>query len=572
MVAERMHMGAITANGVGEGGWLSRRPELSEERLVLLISLLAVALLNASFWSAAAAHRSPASPEGMGFLIAIGVCLVALHAFLFGVVGIRGVLRPALALSWTIGVLVAYYTERFTVYVDPGMLRNVLHTQPKEAIELVTPAMLSILFAASAPVWLLLAWIRPRPTTPGRWLLRRSLWLAACLLVAVAAALCAYRDLSPWLRNHREVRYLVTPANAFVSAFTVLRSALSETRQPRQPIGTDAVVRREQPARPRLLVLVIGETVRAQNWGLNGYSRDTTPLLRQRRVINFADVSACGSDTEVSLPCMFAPIGRRDYDQARIRSQQSLLHVLERAGVGTLWLDNQSGCKGVCEGLAFEGLRGDEDPGLCDGRVCLDGVLFERARQAIAKNDGQAGDRVLLLHQLGNHGPAYSRRYPEAFRQFTPACEDPDLKGCDQRSITNSYDNAILYTDHLLAGLIDTLSKRDDLDSALLYLSDHGESLGEGGIYLHGLPYMIAPPQQLKVPMTLWLSDRLARSAQIDSACLAARSNAPLAHDHLFHTVLGLFAVDTTLYEDTWDVLATCRRQSNDLASFSASD
>ncbi len=560
-------MGAMTANGDGVGAWLSRRPELSEERLILLISLLAVALLNASFWNAAAAYRPPASPEGMGFLAAIGVCLVALHAFLFGLVGLRGALRPALALSWTLGVLVAYYTDRFTIYLDPGMLRNVLHTQPKEAFEHVTPAMISTVLGGSAPVWMLLAWIRLRPTTPGRWLLRRSLWLTTCLIVAVAAALSAYRDLSPWLRNHREVRYLVTPANAFVSAFTVLRSTIRETRQPRQPIGTDAVVRREQPARPRILVLVIGETVRAQNWGLNGYSRDTTPQLRQRPVINFADVSACGSDTEVSLPCMFAPIGRRDYDEARIRSQQSLLHVLERAGVATLWLDNQTGCKGVCEGLAFESLRGDEDPVLCDGRVCLDGALFDKARQAIAKIDAQGGDRVLVLHQLGNHGPAYSRRYPEAFRQFTPACEDPDLIGCDQQSIINSYDNAILYTDHLLAGLMDTLGERDDLDSALLYLSDHGESLGEGGIYLHGLPYVIAPPQQLKVPMTLWLSDNLARSAQIDTSCLAARSSEPHTHDHLFHSLLGLFSVDTKLYEDAWDFFTTCRRESADLPS-----
>lgn len=541
------------------GIWRNRRPELSEEALILAFSVIVVGTLNSSFLATAIVQHSPDSFGGVAFLAATLILLIGLHGFIFGLLGLRWMLRPMLAISWTVGVMAAYYIQRYTVYLDPGMLRNILHTQPKEALELVTLSMITTVLAASVPVWVVLAWITVRPTSTWRWLLRRTLWLIACLTVTIGSGLLAYRDLSALLRNHREARYLVTPANVFASAFAVLKSSLREAHQPRIPIGLDAMASRESGTRPRVLVIVVGETVRAQNWGLNGYDRDTTPKLRKHAVINFSDVSACGSDTEVSLPCMFAPVGRRDYDEDRIRGQQSLLHVLERVGVATHWIDNQTGCKGVCDGLRFETLRGDSDAILCDGQACLDGALFAEAKRTISNIAAQSGDQVLILHQLGNHGPAYSRRYPASFRKFTPTCESPDFKGCNQQSITNSYDNAILYTDDLLSGLIDTLSKRDDLESTLIYVSDHGESLGEGGIYLHGLPYLIAPPVQLKVPMLVWLSDTMTRSARVDSTCLAAQQAAPHAHDHLFHSVLGLFSIKTVVYDPAWDMFAPCR-------------
>lgn len=236
---------------------------------------------------------------------------------------------------------------------------------------------------------------------------------------------------------------------------------------------------------------------------------------------------------------MFAPVGRRDYDEARIRGSQSLLHVLARAGVAVHWRDNQSGCKGVCEGLPQDEVSSLKLPGLCSDGHCLD--------------EG-------LLHMLGNHGPSYFRRYPPAFARFQPACLSEDLQKCSTQEIVNAYDNALLYTDHVLASLVAKLqASAGDVDSVLLYVSDHGESLGEHRLYLHGLPWSIAPDVQKRVPMTMWFSPGALQALGLNLPCLARRSQAPVTHDHLFHTVLGLLDVQTALRDKSLDLGQGCR-------------
>jgi len=307
-------------------------------------------------------------------------------------------------------------------------------------------------------------------------------------------------------------------------------------------------------------VLVVGETARAANWGLSGYARQTTPELAQLPVINFAAVDACGTNTETSLPCMFAPVGRRDYDESRIRGSESLLHVASRAGVAVHWRDNQSGCKGVCDGLSQDEVVSLNPAGLCADGHCLDEGLLSGLDERLAAAAARPGTQLLVLHTLGNHGPSYFRRYPAAFKRFQPACENDDLRQCSRQEVVNAYDNALLYTDHVLASLIARLQAASDrVDSALVYVSDHGESLGENNLYLHGMPYAIAPDVQTRVPMVMWLSAGLPRAVGLDAACLQRRAAQPAAHDHLFHTVLGLLGVHTALYEPAFDLTSGCR-------------
>jgi lipid A ethanolaminephosphotransferase len=171
----------------------------------------------------------------------------------------------------------------------------------------------------------------------------------------------------------------------------------------------------------------------------------------------------------------------------------------------------------------------------------------------------QRGDQVIVLHMLGNHGPNYFERYPPAFRRHAPTCETSDLGRCSRQQIVNAYDNALLYTDHVLATAIDRLQALSDYDTALLYVSDHGESLGEKGLYLHGMPYAIAPSEQLQVPMVAWFSDDWRRSMGLDAACLQRQAAGEYSHDHLFHTVLGLSDVKTALYDPQRDIFLPCR-------------
>jgi lipid A ethanolaminephosphotransferase len=317
--------------------------------------------------------------------------------------------------------------------------------------------------------------------------------------------------------------------------------------------------------RPLVLVLVVGETARAANWGLAGYARDTTPRLRALPVLDFGTVAACGTNTETSLPCMFAPVGRRDYDAARIRGQESLLHVLNRAGVAVHWRDNQSGCKGVCDGLPGDRPTPATAPGLCQGDRCLDEALIHDLDQRLAKLGTAPSTQVWVLHMLGNHGPAYFRRYPPTFAAFEPACRDEDLGLCTPQSIVNAYDNALRYTDEVLARTVERLTAHaGSVDSALLYVSDHGESLGEMGLYLHGLPYSIAPDVQKQVPMVFWSSNGFESAAGLQRGCLQGplrqRAQAGgVTHDNLFHTVLGLMDVRTAVHEPQLDLVAPCR-------------
>ena len=531
----------------------------SVELTLLATSLFWALAENRLFFASALRGHPDSVIASAGFVLGLGVALAALHFLLLAPLATRWTTKPLLALLLVATAFASFYMTQFGVYLDPSMLRNVLRTDVHEARELFSLSLLRhLLLYAGLP--LLLLW-RVRLRRRGGWGRALAVRIGAMLLAAlllVGAVLLNFQPLASLMRNQKELRYLITPGNYLWSLASVAGLDARASAGPKRLIGLDAKPgpRWATRQRPQLVVLVVGETARAANWGLNGYARQTTPELAQLPVVNFPEVTSCGTSTEVSLPCMFAPVGRRDYDEAAIRNSQTLLQVLARAGVGVRWRDNQSGCKGVCDGLPTEAVIDLDPPGLCaDGRCFDEGLL--------AGLDGllqdMRGAQLLVLHQLGNHGPSYFRRYPSAFARFTPACENDDLRRCTQAEIVNAYDNALLYTDHVLALLIQQLQARAaTVDTALVYVSDHGESLGENNLYLHGLPYPIAPDVQKRVPMVMWLSDGFRAAAGIDTACLKQRAAQPASHDNLFHTLLGLLDVQTRLYAPDWDLTRAC--------------
>jgi len=527
------------------------RPDIGIEPLILCFSLYFTVFHNGAFWRAAIDHPL----AEWRWALSLALLVTACNALLLGLLTWRWSARPVLTIVVVLSSLASYFMSRYGVHIDAEMVRNVMHTDAAESGELLSWRLLGPLVTALPP--LVVLWrVRLRERPPARALLRRAAYLLCVVVAGLAAALASSQELSALVRNHREVRYLVTPANFLVSLAKVADEASSAPRGARTPIGLDAAQRPPATHRkPRLLVLVVGETVRAANWGLDGYARQTTPRLAQLGVVNFPHVRACGSSTEVSLPCMFSPQGRRHYDETAIRSQESLLHVLARAGVSVAWRDNQSGCKGVCDGLPTVRLPSRKDAA-CQGDRCFDEVLLEDPAQWLG--DGH-GDRIVVLHMLGNHGPNYFERYPAAFERFGPVCRTGDLGECSREQIVNAYDNAVLYTDHVLASAIELLGMQADYDAALLYVSDHGESLGEKGLYLHGMPYAFAPDEQLDVPMALWLSPGFAANAGIDRYCLQRASAGEFSHDNLFHSIAGVFDVSTGLYDRGEDLFAACR-------------
>jgi lipid A ethanolaminephosphotransferase len=535
--------------------WWKLRPLVGSETLILLCSLFFSMFSNGAFWHSALAHPL----EQWRLAISLFLVTTALHALLLGLVINRWTAKPLLTVIFLVTALAAHYMSAYGVYLDADMLRNVLHTDSKESSELLSPLLLIPIVLTLVPV--LALWrVRLLKRSWQSALAIRCAFLAMMAMVVAAGALLSFQDISSLVRNHREVRYLVTPANYIVALSNVVLASPPGPKQALLPIGTDA---KETPrisgSKPRLLVLVVGETARAQNWGLNGYARQTTPeLAKVDGLINFSQVSSCGTSTEVSLPCMFSPYGRRNYNEAEIRSHQSLLHVLDHAGVATLWRDNQSGCKGVCDGLPIQHLADAKDSDLCNGKRCLDEILLKDLRAQLSSSKG---DQVVVLHQLGNHGPSYFERYPSRFKRFTPTCENSELGECERQGIVNAYDNALLYTDYFLARTIGLLKAQADYDTALIYVSDHGESLGEKGLFLHGVPYSIAPTEQTRVPMAMWFSPGFVQEAGLDIACLRREATQPTSHDNLFPSILGLMQVNTREYQPAYDLFAKCRNR-----------
>lgn len=532
------------------------RPWLSAESLIVLVSLYCLLALNGPFWDAVRAAN-----VSLRVMLALGVAVFALNAMLLGLLCWGRMARYVLALILVASALAHWYMSRYAVVLDAEMLRNVLHTDVAESRELISFRMLlHVLLLGVVPASLvLLARTRRRPWRRG--LLVHAGFVVAMLLLTAGAVLASSQGVFALMRANKALRYQITPGNYLVGLVNVAKPAKNGFRGPPVRVGGDA--KRPQTAlqrRPRLLVLVIGETVRADHWGLNGYSRQTTPELAARGVINFPTVHACGTSTEVSLPCMFSAQGREHYDRDAIRGSETLLDVAARAGVGVLWRDNQSGCKGVCARVPSH-VMGPQDgpPGLCTGDRCLDVILLSGLADKLRT---MPGDALIVLHMLGNHGPTYFERYPPDFERWKPVCRTAELGRCTQAEVVNAYDNAILYTDSVLGQLIDLLAAQDGHDAAMLYVSDHGESLGEYGLFLHGAPYAIAPKQQLEVPMVLWLSPQFETSDGIDPACLRDAARKPASHDDLFSTVLGAFDVQTSVYRRDRDLLAACRARN----------
>lgn len=498
--------------------------------------------------------------KGVVMRVAFGVMIFAAFNIVLTLLAFRPVLKPILTLMFMISAGVAYFMGQYGALIDAGMLRNLAETNITEVRDLLSLTLLFyILLLGILPSWLL--W--KTPINYRRWhrdLLSKVLVSVASAAVIGGVAMVNYQGLSSLFRNHHELRLMVVPSNYIGATFGYLREQVASAHQPFVKIGEDA---QRNPAwknhdRKSLTVLVVGESARAENFGILGYSRDTTPTLeKESGLIAFTDVHSCGTETAVSVPCMFSDMGRKDYNASKAQNQEGLLDVLKRAGLDVIWRDNQSGCKGTCDRVTVDDVSNLKDPALCANSECRDEILLQGLQHFI---DNLDKDTVLVLHQMGSHGPDYFKRYPKAYEHFTPVCESNSLNNCSRDSIVNGYDNTLVYTDHVLSTLIDLLrSNQDKVDTAMLYLSDHGESLGEYNLFLHGTPYLLAPEQQKHVAMLAWFSDSYQKSFSVDTHCLQLGRDKPLSQDNLFHSMLGLLEVSSKVYNRDLDMFAGCR-------------
>ncbi len=479
---------------------------------------------------------------------------VFLWAFCWG-----RLLKVTLVLMLLLSASGSYFLSSFGIVIDTSMILNVIQTDTDEAFELVTPTFLVWMMLFGVIPAFIICTVRVTKLTWKRRFLERAVSVSVALSIAAVIIATQYQSYASLVRNNRDIRLVVVPSSIIGAAHSLTKQAFTSPKT-FEKVGLDAQLSPEttQSDRKKLLVLVVGETARSMNFSLNGYKRATNPGLATRNVLSFPDVSSCGTATAISVPCLFQEVGRDKWKNEYSTRREGLLDVLQRSGVNVLWRDNNSGCKSACDRVATEDLSHATDSKLCNSDECFDEILLSGMQGYLDKLS--ANTSVIVLHMKGSHGPSYYKRYPSAFERFTPVCSTSQLDQCSDEAIRNAYDNTILYTDYVLSGLVDLLSANSDrFDSAMLYVSDHGESLGEKGVYLHGLPYAMAPKEQTQVPMLLWLGPQLAERRNISSSCMSKIKNEPMSHDNIYHSVLGLMGVKTSVYNRSLDMFSPCK-------------
>ncbi|MBP7412398.1 MAG: phosphoethanolamine--lipid A transferase [Giesbergeria sp.] len=533
--------------------------------LVVLVSVWLATACNVPLWREVAALPDHTGLRGASFGLAFAVIVAAGNVALLSLLAWGRGLKPALVLVVLMAALGTYFMLSYGIVIDASMLTNVLQTDVREAGDLLNWRLAATVLALAAPpLW----WLLQRPVRPLgalRHVAHNGLLLLGAVVVLVASLLLVFQDFASTMRNHTQLRYLINPLNSVYALGHIATKPLRIDTSTMLPLGRDAQLGASYAGqtKPPLLVLVLGETARSANFGLNGYARPTTPLLSARSdLVSATNAWSCGTSTAASLPCMFSHLGRDGFEGRKTNSE-TLLDVLQHAGLAVLWVDNQSGCKGVCDRVAQTSTTALKDPALCPDGECSDPIMLKVLEERIAAlpAEQRARGTVVVLHQMGSHGPAYYKRSDASLKRFGPECTSNALQECDQAQVVNAYDNSIVATDHFLNATIQWLeTQADKAQTAMVYVSDHGESLGEGNLYLHGLPYAIAPDVQKQVPWITWLSPAMQSRSGVATACLQKDlAQRRITHDGYFHAVLGLMDVQSTVYQAEQDIYAPCR-------------
>jgi lipid A ethanolaminephosphotransferase len=531
-----------------------QRPSLSTTTVSLSVALFIALVDNRLFWRSFTTRLGLDTWGHWTFVVTVAVVFVLLLNLLISPFAFRPVFKPVLIILLLIAAAIGYFSDTFGVVIDKSMIHNVLETNVNEASELVTWSLFNHLLRFGAIPAALVALTRIRIRSRKRELLTRSGVVLGSLVLLLGVGMTHYKQFVLFGRENRDLRVYLNPSYPVYSLQEVIRKKyFAWADGPLRVVAPDAVRGQEGPR--TVVVLALGETARAREFSFNGYERDTNPQLAARGVINFAQVQACGTSTAESLPCIFSSLERVNYSRDKAARQENLLDILQRVGVTVLWRDNNSGSKGVADRIAYEDLSRQTDAELCGGDNCFDEILLRDLDRRLAET---TGDMLIVLHMKGSHGPSYYKRSPAGFKVFSPECTLDNIQECPQQTIVNAYDNTIVYTDHVLAKLIDLL-RSQNFATAMLYVSDHGESLGEGGIYLHGLPYALAPAEQKQVPMMFWASDNFITQKSLDIDALKALREAPYSHDVIFHSIFRLFDIDSEIYRQDLDIFSACR-------------
>ena len=536
--------------------------KFSQAKLILLSAVLFASFYNFSFFKNV---LNTYSMEGMNFvyICSITILLVSFLVLLFTLLSSKYTTKPILIIAFLVSSFTAYFMDTYHVVIDDSMIRNSMQTNLSESSDLFSlKLVIYVVLLGLLPSYLIYKTKIDYKSFKNEVFSKiKTIILSLILIIIIVFSFSKFY--TSFFREHKPLRYHVNPIYWIYSIGKYINTTFNSGPIIVKTIGDDAKIKEEvkhdEVEKTELIIMVVGEAARANRFSLNGYEKETNPLLKKEEITNFSNMYSCGTSTAESVPCMFSIFDKADYDYKKGISTENVLDVLKHTKyVNVLWRDNNSDSKGNALRVDFEDFRTSKTNTICeqDGE-CRDEGMLVGLDEYIKKHKGE--DILIVLHQMGNHGPAYYKRYPKEFEKFTPVCKSNQLEECTQEEVSNAYDNAILYTDYFLSKVINFLKPySNDYETAMVYMSDHGESLGENGIYLHGLPYFMAPDEQKHIGALMWFDGDIKN--EIDTVKLNTYKNNSFSQDNLFHTLLGLFEVETQVYKKEMDILYNARK------------
>ena len=530
--------------------------KISSRKLIFILSLYFGFVLNIAFFKTI--YLNFPINNITQFLCIFFLTLIVPIPILvfFNIILTKHTIKPLCSILLIISSFTNYIMIKMGVYIDRNMMRNVFETDIREASELITlPALICVLIFGIIPA-ILICKSKIEFSSFKSECLKRLCSIGGSLLIMIIYLVFFGGLLIPFGRNHSEIKSQYNTLNYIFNTIKHIRKTLKTPKNflildenPVSSLSKDNI---------HVFTLVVGEAARAQNFSLYGYEKETNPLLKnEENLLTIPDATSCGTATAYSVPCMFSPKERSKFNTDNAKYEENLLDIVKKAGLDVIWIENDSGCKGVCQRVQTYDVVKIGNSKKCFSDYCQDDALldqFKRVLENITRNT------VIVLHTMGSHGPAYFKRYPKEFEKFTPTCDTANIQNCAKEELVNTYDNTILYTDYIISNAINYLKSYKDYETSLIYVSDHGGSLGEKGLYLHGLPYKIAPKEQTNIPFIMWFSENALKNSNIDFECLKNKKWQNISHDNLFHLVMGMTKTESKLYDKNLDMLLDCKK------------
>ena len=494
---------------------------------VVIMSSLLFILFHYPFFKFVFNNVDYKSFTGVSIIVSLVIAMLVANAFALFLIFFlsRLVGKILLVLFFIINAVAVYFINTYSVIIDESMIGNVLNTNYSESSSFFSiKLVLYVVFLGILPsIFIIKAKIIT--VTVKKFLVSISLTLLFLLTLAFANA-------SNWLwidKNSKTLGGLAMPWSYAVNIplFYIHQFKKNE----KEILLPDATIKDNQKS---VVILVIGESARSENFSLYGYPKNTNPLLSKTPNVSHFNATSDATYTTAGVKSI---VEHENTDEL----YEILPNYLYRNNVDVIWRTTNWGEPPVHiknyqnrEAL-MPNCKGDD----CD----YDGILLSGLKEQILAS--KKNKILIVLHTSTSHGPTYSKKYPAQFEIFKPVCNSVELGNCSHTELVNAYDNTIVYTDYLLANVIEDLKQLQEYKSAMIFVSDHGESLGENNLYMHGLPRSIAPKQQYEIPFIVWTSDNSARQM---------KPNKILTQNYVFHSVLNFLNIQSPVYKEQMNI------------------